>query len=48
LTLDDDAIRQISETNPDINCELITTAAYGWLKKADLNEKTLVYCDPPY
>jgi len=48
LDLDDDAIRQFSEANPDINCELFATEAYNWLKKADFNEKTLVYCDPPY
>lgn len=48
LDLDDDAIRQFSEAYPNIDCELFNTAAYGWLKKADLDAKTLVYCDPPY
>lgn len=48
LDLDRDAIKQFSESNPQLDCDLLTTAAYGWLKNADLCDKTLIYCDPPY
>lgn len=48
LDLDQDAVRRFSRDFPSVDCELFTTAAYGYLKNADLTPKTLIYCDPPY
>ena len=48
IDIDGDAVRRFLEDYPQLDCELFARDAYSWLQKAELDLKTLVYCDPPY